>query len=250
LVRTTDNFGTTGEVPSHPELLDYLAIRFVEEGWSVKKLIRLVVLSHTYRQSCQADARVSAGDPENRLFAHMNRRRMEAECIRDTMLAVSGQLQVDCGGPTFRSSLSTESSLSTDYGYKHTDTRRSIYSPVFRNAMLDIVEVFDGADPSVCTGRRNVSTVAPQALFLMNHPFVLEQARHTAERLLADQTLNNEGRIAWAYRLTLGRPPSPGELRLAEKYLAGATGSSAELQAAWAQLVQALFASMDFRYVN
>lgn len=244
LVRTSDNFGTTGELPSHPELLDYLAVRFMDEGWSVKQLIRLVILSHTYRQSIEADTRVSAGDPENRLFARMNRRRMEAECIRDTMLAVSGQLQLDHGGPTFRSS------LSTDYGYKHTDTRRSIYSPVFRNAMLDIVEVFDGADSSVCTGRRNVSTVAPQALFLMNHPFVLDQSRRAAERLLGDTSLDSAGRIDWAYRLTLGRPPSVNERRVAERYLSGANGSSKELQDAWAQLVQALFASMDFRYVN
>jgi hypothetical protein len=244
LVRTTDNFGTTGELPSHPELLDYLAVRCLEDGWSVKKLVRQIVLSHTYRQSGQAVPAVLAGDPENRLLARMNRRRLEAECIRDTMLSVSGRLQLDTGGPTFKPD------LATDYGYKHSDTRRTVYEPVFRNALSDICEVFDGADPSVCTGRRNVSTVAPQALFMMNHPFVLEQARATAQRLLAEKNVDMAGRIDRVYRLALGRLPSTGERRLAERFVAGAGSAPKEKEDAFAQLVQALFASMDFRYVN
>ncbi len=238
LVRTTDNFGTTGERPSYPELLDYLAVRFMDDGWSVKKLVRLVVMSETYRQSTRE---TQAGkDPENRLFSHANRRRLDAECIRDTMLFASGQLRHDMGGPTF------SMTLPADYGYRHTDLRRSVYSPVFRNSLPELFEAFDFADPSVCTGRRNVSTVAPQALFLMNHPFVREQARRAAERLLATGAADDGTRIERAYRLALGRSPSDAERRLIEKFVAGAK----DRQDAWAQVFQTLFASMDFRYVN
>jgi hypothetical protein len=239
LVRTTDNFGTPGERPSHPELLDHLALRFVEDGWSVKSLVRRIVLSRTYRQSSGGNDRGRAVDPENRLLARANRRRLEAECLRDTILLVSGRLTTDMGGPTFRPG------LATDYGYKHADTRRSVYSPVFRNALPEIFEVFDFADPSVTTGRRNVSTVAPQALFLMNHPFVLEESRHAARRLLAEPGLDDAGRVSRAYRLALGRPPTEAERRLAGRFLAGAGR-----EGAWAQLVQVLFASIDFRYVR
>jgi Protein of unknown function (DUF1553)/Protein of unknown function (DUF1549)/Planctomycete cytochrome C len=241
LVRTTDNFGTTGETPSHPELLDWLAFRFMEDGWSVKKLVRLIVLSHSYRQASAIDGRARAVDPENRLLAHANRRRLEAECIRDSILRVSGRLKLDRGGATF------PASLAADYGYKHGDTRRSVYSPVFRNALPELFEVFDFADPSVSTGRRNVSTVMPQALFLMNHPFVLEHSRHAARRLLAEPVPEAE-LLTRAYRLALGRTPTAAEHRLAATFLAGT--KLAEREDDWAQLFQVLFASLDFRYVN
>jgi cytochrome c553 len=240
LVRTTDNFGTTGEKPSHPELLDHLAVRFVEDGWSVKKLVRAIVLSRAYQQSAVADRLARAGDPENRLLAHANRRRLEAECIRDTILTVSGRLTIDRGGPTF------PVNLATDYAYKHSDTRRSVYAPVFRNSLPELFEVFDFADPSVSTGRRNVSTVVPQALFLMNHPFVPEQSRHAARRLLAEPARDDNERITRAYRLALGRPPADAERRLIAAFLAGAS----DHEDAWAQAFQVLFASVDFRYVN
>jgi hypothetical protein len=238
LVRTTDNFGTTGEQPSHPELLDYLAVQFVEEGWSMKKLVRQIVLSHTYRLSTAASP---SPDPENRLYARMNRRRLDAECIRDTVLAVSGQLILDRGGPTFKAD------LAADYGFRYSEPRRSVYAPVFRNALPQLFEVFDFADPSVTTGRRNVSTVAPQALFLMNHPFILEQARFAAGRILARKDLDEAGRIDRAYRLALGRPPSAAEQRLAQSFL---KSQSADSLKAWAMFYQALFGSLDFRYVN
>src|SRR5262249_47952388 len=125
LVRTVDNFGTTGETPSHPELLDWLASRFVEDGWSLKKLVRRIVLSHAYRQSSACPESARAADPDNRWLSHANRRRLEAEEIRDTMLQVSGRLTRDLGGPTWRPG------LTVDYGYQHTDTRRSVYAPVF-----------------------------------------------------------------------------------------------------------------------
>jgi Protein of unknown function (DUF1553)/Protein of unknown function (DUF1549)/Planctomycete cytochrome C len=244
LVRTPDNFGTTGSRPSHPELLDYLAVRFIEDGWSIKKLVRLVVTSHTYRQSTAAGAALRQADPENRLFACASRRRLDAECLRDAMLVVSGQLRLDRGGPTF------PPDLTTDYGYRDAGARRSVYIPVFRNALPDIFEVFDFADPSVPTGQRNHSTVAPQALFLMNHPFVLDQSRQAARRLLALEGLDEVGRLTRAYRLALSRPPTEAEIRLARKFLARPSATPQDQENAWAQLVQVLFASLDFRFVN
>jgi hypothetical protein len=240
IVRTTDNFGTTGETPSHPELLDHLAVRFVEDGWSIRKLVRAIVLSRTYRQSSAASARAVAADPENRWFGRSNRRRLDAEVVRDTLLSVGGRLRLDRGGPTF------PANLAADYGYRHTDARRSVYAPVFRNALPELFEVFDFADPSMVVGRRNASTVAPQALFLLNHPFAVEQSRHAAARLLAEVD-DDERRIERLYRLALGRLPDDGERRVARFFLRGRADDAG---AAWSILFQAVFASADFRYVN
>jgi hypothetical protein len=241
IVRTVDNFGTTGEAPSHPELLDHLATRFVQDGWSVKRLVRAIVLSHTYRQGSRADARTVAADPENRLFGRANRRRLEAEAIRDTMLTVSGKLTPFAGGRNFADS------VAADYGYKHTSTARSVYLPVFRNALPDVFEAFDFADPSMVVGKRSTSTVAPQALFLMNNPFPVEQARAAAARLLAENHPTDDARLTRAYRLALGRAPTDGERRAALRFLANQSGDP---RAAWATVFQAVFASADFRYVE
>jgi hypothetical protein len=179
-------------------------------------------------------------DPENRLLWRANRRRLDAECIRDTMLFVSGRLSDERGGPSFKAS------ISADYGFQFTDARRSVYVPAFRNALPEIFEAFDFADPSIVTGVRNVSTVAPQALFLMNHPFVREQARFAAERLAAEKFDNDDARLQRAYRLTLGRPPLRGEVAVAKKLLS----TEANTTEAWTDIFHALFASVDFRYVN
>jgi Protein of unknown function (DUF1553)/Protein of unknown function (DUF1549)/Planctomycete cytochrome C len=239
LVRTVDNFGTTGEQPSHPELLDDLAIRFMEDGWSIKAMVRRIVLSRTYRLAAADDPGLRQADPENRLLGRMNRRRLDAECLRDTILQVSGRLRFEMGGPSF------PSELKEDYAYKDTGTRRSVYVPVFRNALPEIFQVFDFADPSMVVGRRDKSIVAPQALFLMNHPFVLEQAKQAARRLLAEPGLDDPERISRAFVLALGRPPTEAERQIAREFLATATAEDA-----WAGVFQALFASADFRYVN
>ncbi len=245
LVRTTDNFGTTGEPPSHPELLDDLATRFAgEDGWSVKRLVCRIVLSRTYRLSsaANADPKAAGVDPENRLVWRQNRRRLDAESIRDAILSVGGALRRDMGGPSF------PAGLTADYGFRYDQTRRSVYVPVFRNALPELFEVFDFADPSMVVGRRNISTVATQALFLMNHPFVLDQALRASRRLLAGPDRDDSARAARAYRWTLGRPPTPAERELVVRFVAGAAGVRPE--EAWAMVFQALFSSVDFRYVN
>jgi hypothetical protein len=254
IVRTMDNFGSTGELPSHPELLDYLAIRFMAEGWSVKKLIREIVLSHTFQQSSQGHrsggkdggAKRQAGemvDPENRLLWRYNRRRVDAETLRDTMLAVSGQLDRAIHGDNIKKGTTVE----RDYQFE--DTRRSIYTPVFRNRLLELFEVFDFPDPNIVAGRRNISTVPTQALYLLNSPFVMTQARHTAERLLESEEMDDARRLDIAYRNALGRLPSERERQIALGYLRGAE-TSEQRAAAWERLCQTLFACVDFRYVN
>lgn len=243
LVRTTDNFGTTGESPSHPELLDFLAERFMEEGWSVKKLVRDIVLSRTYQLSTQGDQTALAADPENRLLWRMNRRRMDAECIRDAILAAAQDLKLGGAGPTIKPG------TTADYGYADTDSRRSVYVPVFRNALPQLFEAFDFADPSTVTGKRNASTVAPQALFLLNNSFVMRNARLAAEHLLAQTAWDDHARIDRACRLALARPPTQSERALAQRFLRRG-GSASGTSEAWTELLQGLFASIDFRYIN
>ncbi len=242
LVRTVDNFGVTGETPSHPELLDHLALRFVEEGWSVKKLIRSIVLSHAFQMSSELNAESMKLDPDNRLLWRMNRRRLDAESLRDTILVASGQLDRTAYGPTMKKGTTVERD------YLFSDTRRSVYTPIFRNRLLELFEVFDFADPNLVLGKRNVSVVPTQALFLMNDPFVMAQAKKAAEAWLkADR--DDAERIAAACRTALGRPPTPRERQLAQAYLSAAS-TSGERALAWERFAQTLFACVDFRYVN
>lgn len=236
IVRTVDNFGTTGEAPSHPELLDRLSLDFMAEGWSMKSLVRRIVLSRTYRQS---SARTDV-DPENLTFGRANRRRLDAECIRDAMLQMSCTLDRKRGGVSF------PATLAADYSFKNEDVRRSVYAPVFRNALPELLELFDFADPSTVTGRRNISTVAPQALFMLNHPFAIERSKEAAERFRIAEG-STEQKIVIAYRTILGRRPTDDETRIALEYL---KTHNDEPKEAWAMFVQALFASSEFRYVK
>jgi mono/diheme cytochrome c family protein len=242
LVRTVDNFGTTGEKPTHPELLDFLAARFLEQGWDVKWLVREIVSSRTWQQAVGKNA----ADPENKLFAHASRRRLEAGQIRDAILAASGQLALDYLGPNIQGAgdidANDTASQNTEYQYEFTDTRRSVYTPAFRNRRLELFEVFDFADINASVGQRHTSTVAPQALYLLNHSFVVEQARAAAERTLA---LPDSDRLPAAFHRTLGRAPSAAEREKCTTFL----GATPSLEA-WAQLHQALFACVDFRYLE
>ena len=246
IVRTVENFGTTGERPSHPELLDHLARQFVADGWSIKQLVRVIMLSRTYQLAATPSPDAALLDPDNRLFSHANRRRLEAEEIRDAILAVSGQLNLALGGPNIGTPGGAP--VNSEYTYVFTDTRRSVYTPAFRNKRLELFEVFDFADINSSIGQRATTTVAPQALFLMNHPFVAEQAKLAAQRTLAAKASDEAARLELVYRTALGRGPTEKERLLASDFLRAASGDApAE---AWAQLHQALFASVDFRYLN
>jgi hypothetical protein len=242
LVRTVDNFGTTGEAPSHPELLDHLASQFMADDWSIKRLVRTIVLSAAYRRSSEESEIGMRIDPENRLLWRSNRKRLDAECLRDAMLAVAGRLDLAAGGPTIRPG------AAADFGYVDRDFRRSVYVPVLRNALPELFETFDFPDPSSVVGRRNRSTVAPQALYMMNSPFVRQQAMAAAKRLLAEAPAIDDLAITVAFRQTLGRMPTTAENTLAKQVLA--TGASATVEQAWTNLYQILFASLDFRYCD
>jgi hypothetical protein len=246
LVATPDNFGTTGSPPSHPKLLDHLARQFTDGGWSTKTLVRSIVLSHTYRQACRSSA-PAAIDPNNILLAGLPRRRLDAESLRDAILSVAGTLKTNLGGPgiTDAKVLSKAGSdTPSEYTFVFTDTRRSIYTPAFRNRRLELFEVFDAANPNAVVGRRPVSTVAPQALYLLNSPFVIEQAATAAQRLLAERPDDIAAQIDHAFRQTLSREPTVAER---EVVLASVTANTEDSLLAWTTVYQSLFGCIDFR---
>ncbi len=261
LVRTPDNFGTTGDAPAHPELLDYLATRFVEDGWSVKRLVGEIVTSRTWRMQVASasahteDAGSHAGpsDPDNRWLSHANRRRLDAEQLRDAILSVSGELNLEVGGPNIAGAgeidANNSSAQNIEYKYEYSDTRRSVYTPAFRNKRLELFEVFDFGDINAPAGKRNVSTVAPQALYFLNHPFVLAQARKAAERALASSS-SDEERLTSAFRTALGHPPSASERATMMKFISSAGDDAKRRSEAWSQIYQTLFACLDFRYLE
>ncbi|MBC8354465.1 MAG: DUF1553 domain-containing protein [Planctomycetes bacterium] len=239
LVPTVDNFGATGGTPSHPELLDYLANTFMEDGWSVKKLIRRLMLARTYQLNSQPNPQASSIDLDNRLLWRMNRRRLDAESIRDSILLVGGNLDLTIGGSNIAAGTSSE------YGYDFKSTRRSVYVPVFRNELPQIFATFDFADPNTQIGSRSSSTTAPQALLLMNHPLVMKQAEAAAAQLLSRQDLTTAERIHHAYEQVLGRTPNDREVEIAARFI----GDEPQT-ARWGLLYQTLFQSLDFRYLK
>lgn len=240
LVPTVDNFGTTGTRPSHPELLDHLATAFINDGWSVKELIRRIVLTHTYQISTRDHPAARAADADNRLLWHMNRKRLDAEAIRDSLLYIAGELDETRGGSNIKPGTKIE------YGYVFDTRRRSVYMPVFRNTLPEIFATFDFADPNIQVGRRTTSTIAPQALLLMNSPFVIERAQAAARRLRQRSELTTTERVKRAYLETLGRPPTPAELKKSLHFITTATDDDAR----WPLLYQTLFATIDFRYLD
>jgi hypothetical protein len=262
LVRTLDNFGRTGEPPSHSELLDYLAAHFMQDGWSTKRLVREIVLSRAYRMGTAGNAEATAIDPENRLLWRMNRMRLDAESLRDAMLMVSGKLDRRIGGPNILTpGLENAGAMdqTTEYNYLFKDVRRSVYTPAFRNRRHELFEVFDFADQNSAVAKRDVTTVAPQALLMLNSPFVMELARLAAERALAQPGLSDEQRIDRAFRETLSRGPTNEELTIALAAVAPAEVMGSESVAndswelrreKWATLYQGLFGCVDFRYIE
>ena len=243
LVRTPDNFGYTGERPTHPFLLDYLAVRLIDSGWSVKALVREVVHSETYRLSSARHVRAAEIDPDNRLLFRQNRRRLAAEQIRDAILVSSGRLDRQIGGPSIAAGTKTE------FGYAFAGYRRGVYVPVFRSTFSDLFEVFDVADPNIVVGKRNVTTRASQALFMMNSPFIVEHASHLAEEALRTVSSDQE-RMKWLYRRVLGREATENELVETWRFFGELQESGASSSDSWTLVSQALFACLDFRYIH
>lgn len=220
LVRTPDNFGRLGEPPTHPQLLDYLARQFVASGWSVKGLIREVMLSSTYQQSSFADAALLQSDPENRLLGRVSRKRVEYEALRDSIQFVSGQLVRDAAAAG----------------------RRTLYEPIERGRVNAPRAMFDGADPLAIVPERTTTTTTPQALFLMNSPLVGDAGQRLAARLQEDASLTDDpARLSRAYLMLLGRPPSPEEVQIGVAYVA---------RSSWSHYLQVLLCTNEFLYLD
>jgi hypothetical protein len=259
LVGTVDNFGALGDEPTHPELLDTLAYRFANDyHWSLKKLVRSIVLSRVYRLSSEHNAEDYAHDPSNKYLWRMERRRLDAEEIRDSILAASGDL--DLKRPEKSEMLELDNQVITPpklvQSVRKPSNHRSIYMPILRGNVPEMLRVFDLADPDLIVGQRDVTTVAPQALFMMNNSFVLGHSNRLAGRVLSHRDLTQVGRIDLAYRFALGRLPTNRERSEVRQYLAAYRKSVEQakvkgnpLFAAWASFCQTLFASGEFRYV-
>lgn len=243
IVPTVDNFGSMGQPPTHPQLLDYLASAYVDSGWSTKQLIREIVNSRVYRLSSASSGTAADVDPDNKWLWRMNRKRLRAEDIRDSLLMIGGSLDLQHGGSNI------EPGTKSEYGYRFTSTRRSVYLPVFRNTLPEIFEVFDFADPNIQGGRRASSTIASQALLMMNHPQVIEQSQRAAEELLSRTGLSDRERIELAYLEVLGREPSEKEGAVAVE-LVSDTGENEVDPVRWSMLYQVLFQCLEFRYLD
>ena len=232
LARTTSNFGATGDKPTHPELLDDLALRFMQNGWSLKRLMRELVLSATYRQSSSGSAANAPLDEANDHLWRMNRRQLGIESWRDAIMATAGTLTLE-GGP----------SQSLDGPTHH---KRTIYSQVSRRELNKTLMLFDYPDANVHVARRSSSTTPTQKLFVMNSPFIIEQSKKLAQRLQQSAS-DDASRIRHAYELLFARAPEAEELAVALEFLKQPADSALT---AWEQLAQALLATNEMLYVD
>jgi hypothetical protein len=235
LVTTPSNFGKSGERPSHPELLDDLASRFITGGWSMKKLHREIVLSATYRQSSRDDRPQAKTDPDNRWLSRMSRTRLSVEAWRDAMLAVSGELDNKLGGPSM--SLSDAA-----------NKRRTIYCTIHRREMSTMLLTHDFPDPTAHSPQRVGTTTTLQGLYALNGPMMLTRSKGLATRLLNEELESDTERIAFTYQLLFARDPSKRETKLALDFVRETTGEARE--DAWIQYVHVLLASNEFLFVN
>jgi hypothetical protein len=240
LVRTPSNFGALGTPPTHPELLDYLARRFVDSGWSIKAMHRMMVLSAAYRQASTVGRESLRVDPDNLLVGRMNRRRLEAEALRDGLLAVCGCLDTRPGGPADADRQSP---------------RRMLYLRASRADRSGFGAVFDGADASIQVERRTVSTVAPQALFLMNSPLMAEKVGRLVRRPEVAAARNVEDRIQALYRILFGRRATGEEMAIGRSFLeapaAPAPGKAGEAPLGPLEAyAQVLLLSNEFLFVD
>jgi hypothetical protein len=246
LVPTPDNFGASGLPPSNPALLDHLAAHFIDEGWSVKKLIRTMVLSHAYSLSSRFETKNFEADPDNVLVWRMPKRRLEAEALRDAILAVSGRLDLT---PPQGSAISRGGEGNVAFRFRGNpaggdDAHRTVYLSIVRDRLPEMLTLFDFPDPSLITGERATTTVPAQALFMMNNPFVIRQAEALAERLLAGAD-DYPTKLKRAYLLCYSRHPSAKEIEKAEGFLAE-YGKKHSKRQSWTALCQAFYASAEF----
>ena len=247
LVPTPDNFGASGQPPSNPALLDHLAVSFADDGWSVKKLIRTIVLSRAYQLSSQFDDKNFEADPDNVLVWRMPKRRLEAEALRDTMLALSGRLDLDAAeGQLGRARRRGERFAAFRFGGDPTatDTHRTVYLPIVRDQVPEVLTLFDFPDPSLIIGERATTTVPAQSLYLMNNPFVIRQAGGPG-RQAARRRRRRRRRLTRAYQLaTRGRRRRRRSRR--PRSSSRDYGKDQTSRATWTALCQALFASAEF----
>jgi hypothetical protein len=244
IVATPNDFGMRGMAPTHPELLDWLATEFVERGWSIKQMHRLMLLSATYQQATTAAPDTVKNDPMNALWGRMNRLRLEGEIIRDSLLFLSGRLNLKGGGPGVFPPIPPEAAAGGKDWKASADpadhVRRSVYIFARRNLRFPFLEPFDVPDSNQSCPRRERSTTAPQALALLNAPDVTAAAKALAQRL-EKETETTDERIARAYHLTMGRAPTAVESRLAREFLA---------EAQLSELCRALFNVNEFIYLD
>ncbi len=237
LVRTPSNFGLRGEPPSHPQLLDYLAARFMDEGWSLKRLHREILLSSVYQQASHDRADYQRRDPENRLLWKMNRRRLDFEALRDSLLVAAGRLDRTIGGRSVDVSAPGAS-------------RRSIYSYIDRQGLTAMLPTFDFASPDAHSAGRYTTTVPQQALLLMNAPVAAELARDFATRPDVAAIADPAERAERMFHIAFGRAPSEREIVLALEFVASDQNADPHAPDAWALLAQALLAANEFSYVD
>jgi len=253
IVRTPDNFGRMGERPTHPELLDYLAAEFMDKGWSIKEIHRTLLNSSTYQMASAPTAEQVKTDGENKLFSRFPRRRLLVEEMRDGMLAISGKLDLKMGG-------SLQSGFGTDGENSNgrlsispeEQVRRTVYLPLRRANLPALFNLFDFGDATTPNGKRNVTNIAPQALFLMNSKFVSDQADLVAKSVLGDATLDGKQRAERIYMRVLNRPASAAEVDNALSYAASFRQRFPKMQEAdaWQSMTRILLASNEFIYVD
>jgi hypothetical protein len=237
LVTTPGDFGVRTEEPINRSLLDYLAATFVENGWSTKSLHRMILLSATYQQSSEAQPADTKLDPDNRLLSHMNRQRLDFEALRDTLLQLAGKLDLKIGG------------LPVEIDTEPFATRRTLYALIERQNLPAVFRTFDFANPDTSNQGRFHTTVPQQALFLMNSPFVIQQARNVAERAEIAKALSAEEKIQALYKLVLQRLPQKGELELGEKFIATQASKDSKLSPL-ERYAQVLLLSNELCYVD
>ena len=254
LVRTPNNFGKTGEKPTHSALLDYLARRFVD-GWSLKKMHRLMMLSNTYQMSGQTTAGKAEADLKNHLLSHFHLRRLEVEEIRDALLAIDGSLDLTMGGTLldFLTYTDTENSNSRLSLNPERNIRRSIYLPLRRANLPTLLNLFDFGDATTSLGKRPSTNIAPQALFMMNSEFLTERSRNLASSLLTQKNWSQAQRLQEAYLRVLNRYSAADEIETGLEYIEGFQkrfGNSVQELDAWQSFCRILMASNEFIYLQ